>query len=82
MVDKFNKQREDVAAGSRLQQSAASWATAGDNEGHRKGNEEEDLQVINTDQLTLTNKVNFALKVNLATKLSICEEILDYSIRS
>lgn len=52
MVDKFNKQREDVAAGSRLRQSAPLRATAGDNE-------EEDLQVINTDQLTLSNKVNF-----------------------
>ncbi|XP_043952179.1 ATP-dependent RNA helicase DDX54 [Gambusia affinis] len=46
VVDKFNKQREDVAAGSRLQQSAAPRATAGDNEGHRKGNEEEDLQGV------------------------------------
>uniref|UniRef100_A0A3B5L7F9 ATP-dependent RNA helicase DDX54 n=1 Tax=Xiphophorus couchianus TaxID=32473 RepID=A0A3B5L7F9_9TELE len=39
VVDKFNKQREDVAAGSRLRQSAPPRATAGDNE-------EEDLQGV------------------------------------
>ncbi|XP_008422512.1 ATP-dependent RNA helicase DDX54 [Poecilia reticulata] len=42
VVDKFNRQREDVAAGSRLQLSAPPRATAGQG----KGNEEEDLQGV------------------------------------
>ncbi|XP_014853315.1 PREDICTED: ATP-dependent RNA helicase DDX54 isoform X2 [Poecilia mexicana] len=46
VVDKFNRQREDVAAGSRLQLSAPPRATAGENEGQGKGNEEEDLQGV------------------------------------
>lgn len=50
VVDKFNKQREDVAAGSRLHQSVIPrTSAAGDDDDGAQGNgkEEEDLQVIN-----------------------------------
>lgn len=49
VVDKFNKQREDVAAGSRLQQSVIPrTSAAGDNDDGAQGNgkEEDDLQGV------------------------------------
>ena len=69
IVDKFNKQREDLAADSKLQHSVNPTATTDGDLTHSKDDEEDELKVINADASTRLHPVSSEAELLLVQKL-------------